>query len=160
MCLLTDTTKMKVATRDIKCYKVFQTFSSLTDSERATAIHKNGRGAFVPDTLVSPYQFTKYEIGKEYIEPGFSNYYQNMGYDDFIIGENAIHTFRNKKEAKKCAAFLRNCDIFAGGIIIVECVIPKGAIYALGKTGRYVENDNSYASNRLILKAIVPKEKK
>lgn len=155
MCLVTNLAKMKVATRDIKCYKVFQTFSSLTDSERATAIHRNGRGAFVPDTLVSPYQFIKYEVGKEYNEPDFSYRYQDMGYDDFNIGENAIHTYRNKKEAKKCANFLGGCEIPKSSVIIVECVIPKGARYALGKTGRYLENDNSYASDRVILKAIV-----
>ena len=160
MCLVTNLAKMKVATRDIKCYKVFQTFSSLTDGERATAIHRNGRGAFVPDTLVSPYQFIKYEVGKEYNEPDFKAYETNPCLVDFTITENAIHTYRNKKEAKKCASFLRSCDIFAPGIIIVECVIPKGAHYALGKTGRYLENDNSYASDRVILKAIVPAEKK
>ena len=155
MCLITDTTKMRVATHDIKCYKVFQTFSSLTGSERATAIHRNGRCSFEPDTLVSPYQFCKYEIGKEYNEPDFSHRYQDMGYYDFTIGENAIHTYRNKKWAKKCATFLSGCEIPKSSVVIVECVIPKGAHYALGKTGRYFENDNSYASDRVILKAIV-----
>ena len=168
MCLVTNLAKIKVATRDIKCYKVFQTFSSLTGSERATAIHRNGRLAFEPDTLVSPYQFSKYEIGKEYMAPNFDDYRLGLNHHisdltingDLTISENAIHTYRNKKWAKKCATFLRGCDIPKSGIVIVECVIPKGASYALGRTGGYLENDNSYASEKLILKAIVPAEKK
>lgn len=167
MCLVTNLTKIKVATRDIKCYKVFQTFSSLTGSERASAIHRNGRGAFESDTLVSPYQFYKYEIGKEYMAPNFDDYGLGLNHHsdltingDLTISENAIHTYRNKKWAKKCAAFLRGCDIPKSSVVIVECVIPEGSSYALGKTGQYIENDNSYASEKLILKAIVPEEKK
>lgn len=123
MCLtLTEHSKLKVAEEDIVCYKV--------------AIKDNDG-----DCFVTPFRGMTYKLGELYST--------SIGWPRKIGSINIInegfHSFTCKEDAYKCAKF--EAPTFEGtNMVVVKCIIPKGANYI---EGMFVQYPN-YVSNKII----------
>ena len=117
------------AEKDIQCFKVVLTFSTL------------------PNTILSPYNYFRYEIGQEYhleeeikvltsaaayeIYQGFHSYSEEV---EFRIDKDE---YQIKFGPKKIDWFPLS---MGSGINILKCIIPEGSEYFLNDQGEYVSN--------------------
>ena len=109
--------KPKVAKRDIRCYKVF----SLTDAGLASPYMETPwpRVSMAADKCIyaEPFQDTVYDMEDRW------KWFVSRG----------IHSYRRARTARR--VFKEHC--LCPSTLIVECLIPKGARYWVGKRGEY-----------------------
>ena len=120
MCLTTEHIKARVATEDIKCYKILQ----------------KGMKSYYHDDF-------QWEIGKLYNT--------SMNVLTIITKEinKAFHSYRSLPDTQEI-------HIHVGlPSLVVECTIPKGAMYFEGHHGY---DTSGYASNQLIINRVIPQE--
>lgn len=146
MCLvITKFNKPKIAQEDIKCYKIL--FKSSVRS----------------DSFYAPYQYFNYELGITYFTNisvsyncntlglSFFRYIFYNFFNDFldVKGVNqGFHSFVNLKNAIK----ERNSNIDdLKGLVIGECIIPKGAKYYKGTYLNY----KGYVSDSIKINKII-----
>ena len=112
----------KIATEDIVCYKVL--------------VKKEGK-------LMSLFYKHEWVFGKEYEE-------EDPITDFYEIGQGAFHSYKNLRDAIDNSNHVSGSWVLRGGaiddIIVVECIIPKGAEYYYGYT---LDEEPSYASKKI-----------
>lgn len=121
MCLkIGKTTKAKIATESIKCFKVI--------------LCKKG-------DYRTPYQGS-------YISPGDIHESKIKIIKDFYQRgiEIGLHSFTNLTAAKRELKYFEEYDVYPNPQI-VECIIPAGATYYKGK---FEHRNDAYASNILV----------
>lgn len=114
----------QIAQEGIKCFKVLSKGGA---TERAAGVY------------LTPYQETVVRLGESYgsdIEKG-----ETSSFGEVYI-HKALHSFVSYEGALVDLHDFPNCY----DMVIVECFIPKGAIYYLGN---FNELNDSYASNAL-----------
>ena len=145
MCLvITKFNKLKVAQKDIKCYKIL--FKS----------------SVRPGLFYAPYQLFNYELGVTYFTNisvsyncntfglSFFRYIFYNLFDKFldVKGVNqGFHSYLNLKNAIK----EKNEDLNHEELVICECIIPKGSKYYKGTYMHY----NGYVSDSIKINKIV-----
>jgi len=144
MCLtLTENSKLKVAEEDIVCYKVvLRQYSGVYRSEFYAYLYETGvlnKHPFGDITITTLPRITTYRS---------ANFNQQViaGYEQVV--ERGFHSFTCKKDAYKYAGCVIN-RMFHGiskDVVVVKCIIPKGANYI---EGTYSEYPN-YVSNKII----------
>lgn len=145
MCLvITKFNKLKVAQEDIKCYKIL--YKSI--------IH--------PDLLAAQFQNFNYELGKTY-STNMSVSYDCSAYGLSFFRYTFYKLFNNFLDVKgvnqgfhsyvklKNAINERNANLNYKSLIIVECIIPKGAKYYKGKYLCY----DGYVSDSIKINKII-----
>lgn len=133
MCLDTNQNQIPlIAEEDITVYKL---------------LRNNGDGR-----LLSMYRYMHYQIGEEYTSElkYFTNEYPVE--DAIAYVEEGLHSY-SSTAIELVQFFAQNSD-YNGDIIVVECVVPKGAKYYVGTFGGY----DSIASDRLRTIRILGKE--
>lgn len=160
MCLYTK--DIKVADKDILCYKLVQRTILLNAEERREMALKYGVES-AGTTYVTPYEFMPIKPNKEYCESDFRTTY--IGEDGkpilapyIKIEGNALHSYSNLDAAIFHIKRLKECAIY--GLAIFKAVIPKGSMYAKGESsciGWNIEEFGmgEYASEKLKLLEIV-----
>lgn len=124
MCLtLTENSKLKVAEENIICYKV-----AIKDIER--------------DCFMTPFRGMIYKLGKLYST--LMGYPRKIG--SIKIINEGFHSFTCKEDAWKCAKYDVTTFEGANNMVVVKCIIPKGAVYI---EGMFVAYPN-YVSNKII----------
>ena len=115
-----------IAEMNIDCYKIFQLSS---DNK----------------TLVSPYRFKRYKIGRLYKIPFIRLKWEKDKLKNLFesVINRGFHSFKNIPTA---ITLLSNTDITE--YVIYKCIIPAGALYYDGK---YFSNYDSYASEKIII---------
>lgn len=118
MCLdISNDTSYKIAAKDIVCYKVLMDF--IDDKYRLTCF----RGEPMKKNMTSDLRVFHNEV------------------------QQGLHTFANKKNAKKIAAYYYTNN---NPHYVIKCIIPKGTKYF---KGTFLDNRclkvNSYASERI-----------
>ena len=126
MCLFLNTDferKERHATEDIKCYKV------------ATRWGEN--------TVMSYHQAFKY-ILKQLYTTTINIKLESVVYGQYIV-EEGFHSFTTYDEAYDYWLKTKDC------CDVIECVIPAGSTYYIGRYGYY----HSYVSNQIRLEKII-----
>lgn len=138
MCLILQEDKKLIAEEDIVCYKV------------ATVWYKSKNGIRTKLEMKTPFQKCTVELNKTYdskliVEKVMETFTIHIG----------IHSFITKEGAEKLCNHLNR---FLEYYKVIECVIPKGSEYYVGRffsTSSRITNPNSYASNKLTYKTII-----
>lgn len=128
---------LKTAETDIVCYKVVKSFKSRKDKSEGDK-----------ETYLSLHQNFEYAIGKRYqnnLESGLGFRRTHVQYYDVYDVYEGFHSYKHQEHAlMELAGFFSHKNI---RILAVQCTIPKGC--------KYVENDNYYASDAIVLDKII-----
>ena len=135
MCLYSKRKTPLVAKRDIKVYKMFYDYGG--------------------DNLQTPFLFREMKVGKRYKDTQTIHKQTYNGYK--VIQGGMFHAFKYASDAEYSAKYLSGKNVLLK-VVVVECIIPKGAKY-------YNGIDADIASKELIVskklsKAEVEKLKK
>lgn len=138
MCWTSETLKKRIATEDIKVFK----------------IGENHGGMFY-----SMYKYFKYQLNQlytSYIDIEFQDC------NDRFVGSRGFHSYgpsivhleistKNVIPRWEVSARQRRLDFYTGGVDYVkaECVIPKGSMY-------YENEDGEIISNQIVIKNVEP----
>jgi len=127
MCL-TNASKVKIARKDIKCYKV------ALETE--------------PNVFQGPYYGSKYIVDNSVqTVPHFETK------ADYFIVYYGFHSFRTKKSALKEISYWNNRFTSRGDddiATVIECIIPKGTQYFRGIFAPDIDALKCFASEKLI----------
>ncbi len=133
MCLILHRfSRRRIASKDITCYKVIRRRGGSFYGWYQLA-HEHVFGELQETTLDYP-DYHKHMKGKGILQHMFGVFYINRGF----------HSFTSIKELKKYVD-----NMWASNPIFVECVIPKGSEYYIGKWDD--ETYTNYASSKLIV---------
>ena len=137
MCLYTKNKKLKVATKDIVCWKLFKPVRK-TDSEGNTTVH-----------IYPPYhdEFGEIEDAilsgeKDYLACP-QDYNETLSLSKGIVKRGFIHTFAKKKDAQLKA------KVAWWNSVLYKCIIPKGTEYVTGICPDVFKNSKGYASRKI-----------
>ena len=152
MCLFIDKSdfQIKIAEKDIICYKAIQTFDQLNMSERNLVIAKYSDVCNDLNKLYfSPYRFQIVTFNTVLTAKGFFQFdcepRVDPVYNKIVIESGAFHSYVHKFKAD---------NTILNGLwdrYVAKCIIPKGSKYILGYSYGYVPN---YASQQIIYKEI------
>ena len=121
----------KITKRNIKCYKVVI----------------NGYFPGCPDRVESLYTKFIYNIGQLYEIDDFGWRYKQHNHNIREVHEG-FHSYKKKSLAKHWYKQAKE-TLIPNNILLVECIIPKGA--------KYIEVDDYYVSTQIIVKKVIKK---
>lgn len=145
MCLtLTEKSEIKVAEEDIVCYKVVRRLcSGVYRSEYYGYLYETGildKSAFGDTiTITTRPRITTYQ-SINYLDIGV----EISGHERVV--ERGFHSFTCKEDAYKYVKIAASRVLGEITMVVVKCIIPKGANYI---EGTYEEYPN-YVSNKII----------
>ena len=138
MCLyITKDAKLKIATKDIVCYKVLKRYTTFLGQQHImtpytqlplTDVQLNGKDDF-------------YAFGEDKIEPC-------KVVSGFEISNGFVHTCADMQSALALYHLLSLGNAYGIDLVIYECVIPKGTRYYDGRWALSPHKD-SYASKSI-----------
>ena len=151
MCLSRkDGEKLRIAKDDITVYK-------LIEERRTYTMDEFGRGRFSYHYF-TPFMHKDVDINSgTVIEPDFPMSREEaerlIQENHIYFGDGFIHAYVNRKCLRRVCFILCHAGLMPmHSLIEVECVIPKGAFYVLGKEG-------DVAASKLIAKKIIENSK-
>ena len=138
MCLISKSSELIVADKDIECYKVVECGLNSLIGAKIGAYITAILNQYIPRDVVKgerPF------IAKGEIKPK-----QTKGY--WIFKRGLIHTYRVFEAAKECQKYLNVLD----DMQIYRCIIPKGTKYVIGTDDLKYSDDICYASEQIVFK--------
>lgn len=166
MCLVTEQNNVKIADKDIVCWKVVEILDGINNSrlhvtpymfKHITEDVLDGRVSFKSDEYYRHYElYGKFSVINEgyihtYAVPDNNDIHSDT--DNFINVIGGHLEYVNKRETFVFSGMLPNCGTcpFCIGIALFRCVIPAGTEYLQG-----YDNDDTefkcYASREIVFK--------
>lgn len=132
MCLFTTDNTFRIATKDIRCYKVLAYYPYRTK-----------------DRLVTPYQDFMVSLGKTYRDSEPVNKFGSRNH--WGVEGGVFHSYARKKDALITRNALKRGykDVYGAKVIVVSCIIPKGTKYYVGKYYQLPNTLKCYGSKRI-----------
>lgn len=137
MCLYVNNKKVRVAKKDIVCYKI-------VIKERKKWIYR----IFHKPTYRAPFYFNYIYQLKKLNDLGKSLYVAISPEELCGVVHEGFHSFVDIQDAKRMLS--ESCYRYNKGWTIVQCVIPKGAEYVKGTIDLSENSPASYVSDEII----------
>jgi len=133
MCLFTSDNTFRIATKDIRCYKVLAYYHHRIKEDR----------------LATPYKDFRVSLGKTYRDSKPVDKFGSRNHWDVEGG--VFHSYARKKDAliTRNALKSRYKNVYGAKVIVVSCIIPKGTKYYVGRCYILPNIFKCYGSKRI-----------